>query len=139
MVGIPVRLLMGRFAVARLFCDPWIAFFRFIPPIAFVALAAIRFGPGEVAAPAEALRAEGHEEKQVRRNIRAVGGAGFNVNLFPNLGCSAAFFRVLQPVSVDEAEVRRIALGMEGGPRRAASFEFGMRAACRRWKEMMEA
>jgi hypothetical protein len=27
-----------------------------------------------------------------------------------------AFFRVLQPISVDETEVRHVALGMDGGP-----------------------
>lgn len=54
--------------------------------------------------------------EQVRRIVRAVGGTGFNLDLFPNLGCSAAFFRVLQPISVDETEVRHVALGMEGGP-----------------------
>lgn len=46
--GIPLGLLMGRFAVVRLLCDPWIEFFRFIPPIAFVTLAVIWFGPGEI-------------------------------------------------------------------------------------------
>ncbi len=71
--------------------------------------------PGKFAALAEELRQD-HPEEQVRRIVRAVGGAGFNLNLFPNLGCSAAFFRVLQPVSVDETEVRHVALGMGGGP-----------------------
>ena len=32
------------------------------------------------------------------------------------MGCSAAFFRVLQPISVDETEIRHVALGMAGGP-----------------------
>jgi phenylpropionate dioxygenase-like ring-hydroxylating dioxygenase large terminal subunit len=63
--------------------------------------------------------ATNHTDLEVRQIVRAVGGAGFNLNLFPNLGCSAAFFRVLQPVSVDETEVRHIALGMEGGPEAA--------------------
>ncbi len=57
-----------------------------------------------------------HSDLEVRRIVRAVGGTGFNLNLFPNLGCSAAFFRVLQPISVNETEVRHVALGMEGGP-----------------------
>ena len=48
-----------------------------------------------------------------------VGGCGFNLNLFPNLGCSMAFFRVLQPVSVKETEIRHVALGMDGGPEAA--------------------
>ncbi len=55
-------------------------------------------------------------DEQVRRIVRAVGGCGFNLNLFPNLGCSAAFFRVLRPISVNETEVRHVALGMQGGP-----------------------
>lgn len=60
--------------------------------------------------------AQDHSDLEVRRIIRAVGGAGFNLNLFPNLGCSAAFFRVLQPLAIDETEVRHVALGMAGGP-----------------------
>ncbi len=62
------------------------------------------------------LAAEGRSDLEVRRIVRAVGGSGFNVNLFPNLGCSAAFFRVLQPISVSKTEVRHVALGMDGGP-----------------------
>nr|VUD31073.1 Uncharacterised protein [Raoultella sp. NCTC 9187] len=50
---------------------------------------------------AQGLREEGHEEQQVRRIVRAVGGSGFNLNLFPNVACSMAFFRVLQPLSVE--------------------------------------
>ncbi|EJN05842.1 Rieske 2Fe-2S domain-containing protein [Phyllobacterium sp. YR531] len=72
--------------------------------------------PEKFAELADQLRAEGHSEDKVRQIIRAVGGAGFNLNLFPNLGCSAAFFRVLQPVSVNETDVRHLALGMGGGP-----------------------
>lgn len=64
---------------------------------------------------AEELRAEGRSEEDVRRICRAVGGTGFNLNLFPNVACSMAFFRVLRPVSVDETEIRHIAIGMEGG------------------------
>ncbi len=67
----------------------------------------------------EALAAElrqGHDEAAVRRIVRAVGGSGFNLNLFPNVACSMAFFRVLQPLSVDETEIRHIAIGMQGGP-----------------------
>jgi hypothetical protein len=56
---------------------------------------------------------------QVRRIVRAVGGGGFNLNLFPNLGCSLSFFRVLQPISVTETEIRHVALTMEGGPEAA--------------------
>ena len=67
----------------------------------------------------EALAAElaqTHDEAAVRRIVRAVGGSGFNLNLFPNVACSMAFFRVLQPLSVDETEIRHIAIGMQGGP-----------------------
>jgi phenylpropionate dioxygenase-like ring-hydroxylating dioxygenase large terminal subunit len=64
---------------------------------------------------AEELRKE-HDEDSVRRIVRAVTGTGFNVNLFPNLACSMAFFRVLRPLSVDETEIRHIAIGMDGGP-----------------------
>jgi len=57
-----------------------------------------------------------HTEEEVRKIIRAVGGSGFNVNLFPNLACSMAFFRVLRPVSVTETEIRHVTLLMDGGP-----------------------
>jgi len=65
---------------------------------------------------AEALRAEGRDEAEVRRVVRAVGGTGFNLNLFPNIACSMAFFRVLRPVSVDETEIQHVAIGMKDGP-----------------------
>ena len=48
-VGVPLGVLMGRFAPLRQFLDPYIEFFRFIPPIAFVTLAVIWLGPGESA------------------------------------------------------------------------------------------
>jgi len=54
--------------------------------------------------------------EQVRRIVRAVGGSGFNVNIFPNIACSMAFFRVLRPVAVDETEITHMALTMDGGP-----------------------
>lgn len=65
---------------------------------------------------AQALRDEGHEEMQVRKIVRAVGGSGFNLNLFPNVACSMAFFRVLQPVSVKETEIHHMVITMKGGP-----------------------
>ena len=71
--------------------------------------------PDKFASLAEELR-QSYPEEQMRRIVRAVGGTGFNLNLFPNLGCSAAFFRVLQPISVNETEIRHMALGMQGGP-----------------------
>jgi ABC-type nitrate/sulfonate/bicarbonate transport system permease component len=46
-IGIPVGILMGHFQIVRRLLDPYIEFFRFIPPIAFVTLAVIWLGPGE--------------------------------------------------------------------------------------------
>jgi len=46
-VGIPLGILMGYFRPIRLLFDPYIEFFRFVPPIAFVTLAVIWLGPGE--------------------------------------------------------------------------------------------
>ena len=65
---------------------------------------------------AQELREEGHDEATVHRVVRAVGGSGFNLNLFPNVACSMAFFRVLRPVAVDETEIMHVAIGMDGGP-----------------------
>ncbi|KRW95236.1 aromatic ring-hydroxylating dioxygenase subunit alpha [Paracoccus sp. MKU1] len=65
---------------------------------------------------AQELRDEGYPDDQVRKIVRAVGGAGFNLNLFPNVACSMAFFRVLTPKSVTQTDIRHLALGMESGP-----------------------
>lgn len=46
-VGVPIGLLMGQVQWLRLMLDPYIQFFRFVPPIAFVTLAIIWLGPGE--------------------------------------------------------------------------------------------
>lgn len=46
-LGVPVGILMGSFSPIRRLLDPYIDFFRFIPPIAFVTLAIIWLGPGE--------------------------------------------------------------------------------------------
>jgi NitT/TauT family transport system permease protein len=46
-VGVPVGIVMGHFRWVRRLLDPYIEFFRFIPPIAFVTLAVIWLGPGE--------------------------------------------------------------------------------------------
>ncbi|MBA4748175.1 MAG: aromatic ring-hydroxylating dioxygenase subunit alpha [Sphingopyxis sp.] len=72
--------------------------------------------PERFADLAEELRQEGHDDATVRKVVRAVGGAGFNLNLFPNVACSMAFFRVLRPVSVDETEITHVAIGMDDGP-----------------------
>src|SRR5262249_25962939 len=47
LVGIPLGLFMGRSKIVRAFVDPYVEFFRFIPPIAFVTLPIIWFGLGE--------------------------------------------------------------------------------------------
>jgi phenylpropionate dioxygenase-like ring-hydroxylating dioxygenase large terminal subunit len=57
-----------------------------------------------------------HSPEDVARIVRAVGGTGFNLNLFPNLACSMSFFRVLRPIAVDETEITHVALAMDGGP-----------------------
>jgi NitT/TauT family transport system permease protein len=46
-IGAPIGLLMGRVRVIRQLLDPYIEFFRFIPPIAFVTLAVVWLGIGE--------------------------------------------------------------------------------------------
>lgn len=47
-IGVPLGIFMGRFTIVRQLLDPYIEFFRFIPPIAFVTLAVIWMGPGEL-------------------------------------------------------------------------------------------
>lgn len=71
---------------------------------------------------AQALRDEGYDELQVRRIVRAVGGSGFNLNLFPNIACSMAFFRVMQPISVNETEIHHAVITMDGGPNIANQY-----------------
>ena len=46
-VGVPLGIFMGYFRWVRRLFDPYIEFFRFIPPIAFVTLAVIWLDPGE--------------------------------------------------------------------------------------------
>jgi ABC-type nitrate/sulfonate/bicarbonate transport system permease component len=46
-IGVPVGILMGHFRWVRQVLDPYVGFFRFIPPVAFVTLAVIWLGPGE--------------------------------------------------------------------------------------------
>ncbi len=46
-VGIPLGLFMGRVPLIRRIATPYIEFFRFVPPIAFVTLFLIWFGTGE--------------------------------------------------------------------------------------------
>ncbi|NDZ78352.1 aromatic ring-hydroxylating dioxygenase subunit alpha [Streptomyces sp. SID10853] len=56
------------------------------------------------------------EPAKVRRIVRSMHGAGFNLNLFPNVAMSMSFLRVLRPLSVTETEIRHLALGLDGGP-----------------------
>lgn len=74
--------------------------------------------PARFSELADKLR-EQYDEAQVRRIVRAVGGVGFNLNLFPNAACSLSFFRILRPVNARETNIRHIALGMDGGPEEA--------------------
>jgi ABC-type nitrate/sulfonate/bicarbonate transport system permease component len=46
-IGVPIGILMGHFRLVRQVLDPYVGFFRFIPPVAFVTLAVIWLGPGE--------------------------------------------------------------------------------------------
>lgn len=46
-VGVILGLLMGYFRLVRQAFEPYIEFFRFVPPTAFVTLAVIWLGPGE--------------------------------------------------------------------------------------------
>lgn len=71
---------------------------------------------------AQALRDDGYDELQVRRIVRAVGGSGFNLNIFPNIACSMAFLRVMQPITVDKTEIHHAVLTMEGGPQQANQY-----------------
>lgn len=47
LIAIPIGLLAGRLWYVRLALSPYVNFFRFVPPIAFVTLALIYFGIGE--------------------------------------------------------------------------------------------
>ena len=47
LIGIPMGLLMGDILFVRRLLNPYIQFFRFIPPISFVTLSLIWFGMGE--------------------------------------------------------------------------------------------
>ncbi|SCX54480.1 Ring hydroxylating alpha subunit (catalytic domain) [Klenkia marina] len=62
------------------------------------------------------LKGTGLDDAAVRKLVHAMHGTGFNLNLFPNVSMSAAFLRVLRPISVDETEIEHIALGPDGPP-----------------------
>ena len=46
-VGIPLGLMMGRIALVREFATPYVQGLRYIPPLAFIGLFIVWFGPGE--------------------------------------------------------------------------------------------
>ena len=46
-VAIPVGFLMGWYAIGRALVEPWIQFFRTIPPLAIIPLAIVLLGIGE--------------------------------------------------------------------------------------------
>ncbi len=46
-VGIPLGLMMGRIALVRDFATPYVQGLRYIPPLAFIGLFIVWFGPGE--------------------------------------------------------------------------------------------
>lgn len=62
------------------------------------------------------LKQNGVDDGQIRKLVHAMHGTGSNLNLFPNVSMSSAFFRVLRPVSVDETIIEHIALGADGPP-----------------------
>jgi NitT/TauT family transport system permease protein len=47
LVAIPVGFLMGWYATARALLEPWVQFFRTIPPLAIIPLAIVTLGIGE--------------------------------------------------------------------------------------------
>jgi phenylpropionate dioxygenase-like ring-hydroxylating dioxygenase large terminal subunit len=60
------------------------------------------------------LKTTGLDDAAIRKLVRAMHGTGFNLNLFPNVSMSAAFFRVLRPIAVDETTIEHIAIGPDG-------------------------
>lgn len=48
LVGVPLGLAMGLFKPVRIFCEPYVQFLRFVPPIAWLIPAIMWFGIGEV-------------------------------------------------------------------------------------------
>ena len=47
LVGVPVGLAMGMFRPVRVFLEPYVQFFRFVPPVAWIIPAILWFGIGE--------------------------------------------------------------------------------------------
>jgi NitT/TauT family transport system permease protein len=48
LVAIPIGFLMGWYAIARALIEPYVQFFRMIPPLAIIPLAVVLMGIGEV-------------------------------------------------------------------------------------------
>jgi NitT/TauT family transport system permease protein len=46
-VGVPIGLVIGSFAIARRFIEPWTEFLRFVPATGMITIAVIWFGIGE--------------------------------------------------------------------------------------------
>ncbi|WP_367110646.1 Rieske 2Fe-2S domain-containing protein [uncultured Psychrobacter sp.] len=72
--------------------------------------------PERFQALADELKKEGRSDEEIKKLVRAAGGSGFNLNLFPNVACSMAFFRVLAPISTNETEIHHVAIGGDGAP-----------------------
>jgi NitT/TauT family transport system permease protein len=47
LIAVPVALIAGRIRLVRLLVEPYLNFFRFVPPIAFLGIAILWFGIGE--------------------------------------------------------------------------------------------
>jgi len=67
LVGVPVGLVMGRMRLVRTLLDPYIEFFRFIPPVAFVTLAWCVRHRGELEGRADLLHVRLHRHAEHRR------------------------------------------------------------------------
>ncbi|GHT83828.1 (2Fe-2S)-binding protein [Betaproteobacteria bacterium] len=78
--------------------------------------------PERFAELAAELAKQGLDDLKVRKIVRAVGGTGFNLNIFPNIACSMAFFRVLRPISVEETEIHHSVINMKDGPEIANQY-----------------
>lgn len=55
-------------------------------------------------------------DEEIRRVVRSLHGAGFNLTVFPNLALSMGFIRLLNPIAVDRTYNAHLALGYKDGP-----------------------
>ena len=62
------------------------------------------------------LKAAGVDDSQIRKQVHAMHGTGSNLVLFPNIGLSSAFFRVLRPISANETIIEHLAIGPDAPP-----------------------